>query len=69
MTFQEVKEKVKKGDRVVKTFTIRAGQYYDVYRGKERLFSITYIQFKKLIDGLTCEIECGGLTKHVYTIK
>ena len=69
MTFQEVKEKVKKGDRVVKTFTLRAGQYYDVYRGKERLFSITYNQFKKLINGLECEIVCRGLTQHVYTIK
>ena len=66
MTYDEVLEKIREGDMVVNTFYRR--NYYEVYRGSEKIIHLTYNQFKKLVKDLESpKMEFGGFTKHIYT--
>lgn len=69
MTYTEVKDKIISGDKIINTFKVRGGNYFEVYRNGHRILALNYSQFKKLTDGLKCEVYAGGLTKHIYTVN
>ena len=49
MKLSEVKELIRSGDKVVNTFKIRGGNYYEVYRDDKRILTLTYKQFSNCL--------------------
>jgi len=66
MTFKEVEEFIKEGDKIINTFMIRSNKY-EIWRNDQKVLTITYNQLKKLTKDLHCKVICGGFTKHIYS--
>ena len=69
MKYKEVLDRLYDGDKIINICFSKRNMYY-VERNSERVFNLTYNQFKKLVNGLGHPyIEFGGFTKHIYTYK